>query len=150
MARLTIAVIFAFLSIQLQTDGFFIQNGIRSKSAIRMAIFEGNPVGQFVWNNVWKLPLLRAGKPGQSPTTFGDAALVLKSNILQLYGGEPSVDGAPLATGEVEGLLEGSLFLGLKDYYEQVSCISYIYVLFNSISFLLIYSIYTDVPLTYY
>eukprot|EP00596_Hydrurales_sp_CCMP1899_P007622 CAMPEP_0119042500 /NCGR_PEP_ID=MMETSP1177-20130426/15534_1 /TAXON_ID=2985 /ORGANISM="Ochromonas sp, Strain CCMP1899" /LENGTH=178 /DNA_ID=CAMNT_0007009349 /DNA_START=159 /DNA_END=692 /DNA_ORIENTATION=+ len=119
MARLIIAVIFAFLSIQLQTDGFFVQNGIRSKSSIRMAIFEGNPVGQFVWNNVWKLPMFQAGKPGQSPTTFGDAALVLKSNILQLYGGEPSVDGAPLATGEVEGLLEGSLFLGLRSYYDE-------------------------------
>jgi hypothetical protein len=131
MARLTIAVIFAFLSIQLQTDGFFVQNGIRSKSTIRMAIFEGNPVGQFVWNNVWKLPVFRAGKPGQSPTTFGDAALVLKSNILQLYGGEPSVDGAPLATGEVAGLLEGSLFLGLRDYYNEVSCISLFNVLSN-------------------
>jgi hypothetical protein len=150
MARLIIAVIFAFLSIQLQTDGFFVQNGIRSKSSIRMAIFEGNPVGQFVWNNVWKLPMFQAGKPGQSPTTFGDAALVLKSNILQLYGGEPSVDGAPLATGEVEGLLEGSLFLGLRSYYDEVSYISYIYVLINSTSFLHKYLKYTYIQFIYY
>lgn len=88
---------------------------------MRMAIFEGNPIGKMLWDNVWKLPIMKPGEKGQSPTTFGDAALVLKSNILQLYGDEPSVDGAPLAVGEVEGLLEGSLFLGLRSYYEKVA-----------------------------
>lgn len=87
---------------------------------MKMAIFEGNPIGKAIWDGVWKLPFMKPGLPGQSPTTFGDAALVLKSNILQLYGDEPSVDGAPLAVGQIEGLLEGSLFLGLQTYYEKV------------------------------
>lgn len=42
-------------------------------------------------------------------------------NILQVYGNEESYDGAPIAVGEVDGLLEGSLFLGLRTYYEKVS-----------------------------
>lgn len=91
----------------------------QSKSQIKMEIFEGNPVGKFIWNNVWNLPFMQKGTPGTSPTTFGDAANVLKNNILQIYGGEPSIDGAPVAEGTVDGLLEGSLFLGLQDYYQQ-------------------------------
>jgi hypothetical protein len=50
---------------------------------------------------------------------------VLKGNILQIYGDEPSVDGAPVAEGEISGLLEGALFLGLKTYYEKV-CIAFV------------------------
>ena len=30
------------------------------------------------------------------------------------------MDGAPIAVGEIEGILEGSLYLGLQKYYEQV------------------------------
>ena len=85
-----------------------------------MAIFEGNPIGKWVWDTVWKWDFMQPGKPGTSPTTFGDGAQQIKGNILQMYGGEPSVDGAPVAEGEVEGLLEGSLFLGLRSYYEKV------------------------------
>lgn len=88
---------------------------------LKMEIFEGNPVGKFIWDQVWKLPLLQPGKPGVSPTSFGDGANVIKSNIIQVYGKEPSFDGAPIAVGEVDGLLEGSLFLGLRTYYENVS-----------------------------
>jgi len=84
-----------------------------------MEIFEGNPVGKKVWDWVWTLDLLKPGAQGSSPTLFGDAALVLKGNILQTYGGEPSPDGAPIAVGQVEGLLEGSLFLGLQTYYDK-------------------------------
>ena len=82
-------------------------------------LFGGNPFGLWVWDNVWKLDVMKPGKAGVSPTTFGDAANVIKSNILQVYGEQPSVDGAPLAEGEVDGLLEGSLFLGLRNYYEK-------------------------------
>ena len=85
-----------------------------------MEIFEGNPTGRKIWDTVWKLPFLQPGKPGVSPTSFGDGAAVLKSNILQIYGNEPSFDGAPLAEGKIDGLLEGSLFLGLQDYYNKV------------------------------
>ena len=87
---------------------------------LRMEIFEGNPFGKRIWDEVWKLPVMQTSPQGVSPTKFGDAAQVLKANILQIYGGVPSVDGAPVAQGEVEGLLEGSLFLGLRSYYEKV------------------------------
>lgn len=97
----------------------------QSKNQLRMEIFEGNRLGKSIWDAVWKLPVMQPGTPGTSPTTFGDAANVLKANILQIYGNEPSVDGAPVAEGEVEGLLEGSLFLALRTYYEKVSLYEY-------------------------
>lgn len=95
-------------------------SSLRRHNTLSMEIFEGNPVGKKIWDAVWQLPLFKASPQGQSPTSFGDAALVLKNNILQLYGNETSYDGAPLAEGEVSGLLEGSLFLGLRTYYEKV------------------------------
>ena len=99
-------------------------------------IFEGNPFGKFIWDQVWKLPIMKPGTPGTSPTTFGDNALVLKGNILQLYGDQPSVDGAPIATGDMGGFLEGSAFLGLQKYYNEVS---------HSILFYtMLYSIYSN------
>ena len=94
-------------------------SSIHSKSSLKMELFEGNPFGKFIWNQVWKLPIMKLGQPGTSPTTFGDNANVLKGTILQLYGGLPSVDGAPIAEGEVSGILEGSLYLGLQQYYKQ-------------------------------
>lgn len=90
-----------------------------SHSFLSMELFEGNPIGKFIWDQVWKLPIMKLGTPGTSPTTFGDNANVLKGNILQLYGGFPSVDGAPIAEGEVDGFLEGTAFLALKKYEEQ-------------------------------
>ena len=114
------ALLFVLLCIQVPIGAFLAPKSFKTSNTVKMAIFEGNPIGKAIWDGVWKLPIMKPGLPGQSPTTFGDAALVLKSNILQLYGDEPSVDGAPVAVGEVEGLLEGSLFLGLRAYYEKV------------------------------
>lgn len=102
----------------------------------RQELFKGNPVGKWLWDQVWKLDVMQPGEQGTSPTTFGDAANVLKSNILQLYGGVPSVDGAPLAEGQVDGLLEGSLFLGLRTYYEKYG--SVYKLLFGPKSFIVI------------
>lgn len=87
---------------------------------LQMEIFEGNPIGRKIWDAAWKLPVLQPSKQGTSPTKFGDAAQILKSNILQVYGDEPSEDGAPIAEGEIDGLLEGSLFLGLQKYFLKV------------------------------
>ena len=101
-----------------------------------MEIFEGNPWGKKVWDAVWKLPVMQPGVQGTSPTTFGDAAQVLKANILQIYGDEPSVDGAPVAEGQIDGLLEGSLFLGLRSYYEKYG--SVYKLLFGPKSFIVI------------
>jgi hypothetical protein len=36
----------------------------------------------------------------------------------QIYGDEPSVDGCPLAEGELGGLQTGTMFLGLQTYYK--------------------------------
>lgn len=91
----------------------------RKKPTIKMEIFEGNPTGKKIWDLVWSLPIMQKSEQGVSPTSFGDAANVLKGNIMQVYGDEPSEDGAPIAEGEIDGLLEGSLFLGLQDYYKK-------------------------------
>lgn len=51
------------------------------KISLNMELFEGNPVGKFIWNQVWKLPIMKLGEPGTSPTTFGDNANVLKGTL---------------------------------------------------------------------
>ena len=48
-----------------------------------MEVFEGNPLGKWVWANIWKLPLFRLGEKGQSPCTFGDSANIFRTNIEQ-------------------------------------------------------------------
>ena len=86
---------------------------------VKMKLFVGNPWGEKVWDWLWDQEMMQPGKPGVSPTSFGDGANVLRKNIEQIYGGEPSFDGAPVAEGKVDGLLEGSLFLALQTYYER-------------------------------
>lgn len=49
-----------------------------------MEVFEGNPLGKWVWHNVWRLPLFQRGEQGQSPCTFGDSANVFRTNIEQV------------------------------------------------------------------
>ena len=48
------------------------------------------------WELVWKLDIMQKGEPG-TPIEFGDTANVLRTNIEQIYGGFPSLDGCPLA-----------------------------------------------------
>ncbi len=84
-----------------------------------MEVFEGNPIGKAAWDTLWNLDFMKPSEQGVSPTSFGDAANVLRTNIEQIYGDEPSYDGAPVAEGEVEGILEGSLFLALQTYYQR-------------------------------
>ena len=90
----------------------------RSRSQIKMEVFEGNPVGKKIWDMVWNLKIMQGGEQG-SPPIFGDSAQVLKRNIEQIYGNEPSVDGAPLAEGEIESMTDGTAFLGLQRYYNN-------------------------------
>ncbi|CAM9188287.1 unnamed protein product, partial [Discosporangium mesarthrocarpum] len=89
-----------------------------SRSGPRMEIFEGNPLGKWAWENTFKLPLFKRGNPGE-PCTFGDSANVFRTNIEQIYGDEPSVDGCPVAEGELETMTTGNSFLGLKSYYDK-------------------------------
>jgi len=67
------------------------------------------------WDGFWALPFTKAGAPG-SDLTLGDTMRVFKSNIEQIYGDAPSVDGAPLAEGDISGLADGTLYLGLHEY----------------------------------
>ena len=67
------------------------------------------------WSIFWKLPFTRRGKEGE-PLTLGDSMHIFRTNIEQIYGDYPSVDGAPLAEGEVSGLQDGTMYLGLYEY----------------------------------
>ena len=48
------------------------------------------------WDLVWKLDIMEKGEP-DNDIIFGDSANVLRTNIEQIYGGYPSLDGCPLA-----------------------------------------------------
>jgi hypothetical protein len=74
------------------------------------------------WDAVWKLPALKPGPPSSTagtPVTFADSANVFKTNIEQLYGGFPSLDGAPMAEGALDDLAEGTMFVGLQRYFTE-------------------------------
>ena len=138
MRMLVVAVIIALARVQgFIFTGYALRNRpTRASTAHYAELFEGNPFGKWCWDKVWQLDVMQPGKPGTSPTTFGDGANVIKGNILQVYGDQPSPDGAPLAVGEVDGLLEGSLFLGLRTYYEKFG--SVYKLLFGPKSFIVI------------
>ena len=65
------------------------------------------------WELVWKLDIMKRGEPGQE-IIFGDSAHVLRTNIEQIYGGYPSLDGCPIAEGRLKRFfswLWGRLFV---------------------------------------
>jgi cytochrome P450 family 97 subfamily B polypeptide 3 len=68
------------------------------------------------WEMVWDLDVMKLGEPG-TEVTFGDSANVLRTNIEQIYGNYPSLDGCPLATGELNDIAEGTMFVGLQNYF---------------------------------
>lgn len=72
------------------------------------------------WDAFWQLPFTARGKPGE-PLTLGDTMYVFRKNIEQIFGGEVSYDGAPLATGDLAsaGLTDGTMYLGLQKYKEN-------------------------------
>ncbi len=70
------------------------------------------------WDLVWKLDVMKPGEPG-TDCKFGDSANVLKSNIEQIYGGYPSLDGCPLAEGDIADIADGTQFIGLQKYYND-------------------------------
>jgi len=75
---------------------------------------EGLP---FWWEAFWNLNLLgNRGTPGEA-TTLGDTAYVIRTNIEQLYGGYPSLDGCPMAEGALDDLTDGLMFVGLQRYF---------------------------------
>eukprot|EP00980_Cylindrotheca_fusiformis_P030986 scaffold25694_cov127-Cylindrotheca_fusiformis.AAC.17 len=70
------------------------------------------------WEMVWKLDVMKKGEPGEK-IIFGDSANVLRTNIEQLYGGYPSLDGCPLAEGELNDISDGTMFIGLQEYMKN-------------------------------
>ena len=70
------------------------------------------------WDAFWSLPFISPSPPG-TKCTLSDSALVLKSNIEQIYGGAPSLDNCPLATGALDDIADGTMFVGLQTYFRQ-------------------------------
>jgi Cytochrome P450 len=70
------------------------------------------------WELVWKLDIMKTGEPGKE-IVFGDSANVLRTNIEQIYGGYPSLDGCPLAEGEITDIADGTMFIGLQRYQKN-------------------------------
>ena len=70
------------------------------------------------WEYVWKLDVMQKGEPG-TDCTFGDSANVLRTNIEQIYGGFPSLDGCPLAEGDIADIADGTQFIGLQRYFNE-------------------------------
>ena len=70
------------------------------------------------WELVWKLDVMQKGEQG-TDVTFGDSANVLRTNIEQIYGGYPSLDGCPLAEGEITDIGDGTMFVGLQNYFQN-------------------------------
>ena len=70
------------------------------------------------WEYFWKLPITQRGNPGD-PLNMGDTMHVFRGNIEQIYGDFPSVDGAPLAEGDISGLSDGTMYLGLDAYAKE-------------------------------
>lgn len=70
------------------------------------------------WELVWELDIMQKGQDGDD-VSFGDSANVLRTNIEQIYGGYPSLDGCPLAEGEIGDIADGTMFIGLQNYYQN-------------------------------
>lgn len=68
------------------------------------------------WEYIWKLDVMKRGEEGKE-IIFGDSAHVLRTNIEQIYGGYPSLDGCPLAEGVLTDIADGTMFVGLQRYY---------------------------------
>ena len=70
------------------------------------------------WELVWKLDIMKKGNEGED-IIFGDSANVLRTNIEQIYGGYDSLDGCPIAEGEITDIADGTMFVGLQTYQNR-------------------------------
>jgi cytochrome P450 len=74
------------------------------------------------WDALFMLPFAQPTNPGEK-INLGDQLQVMKTNIEQLVLGKESVDGAPVATGDLPalapGLSDGTLFLGLQKFQDK-------------------------------
>jgi len=87
------------------------------KGPTNMDEVEGLP---WWWEAFWALPFTERGKKGED-LNLGDTMHVFRKNIEQIFGGEESYDGAPLATGDLAsaGLTDGTMYLGLQQYQKN-------------------------------
>lgn len=90
----------------------------KSKEDSSDASFKSSEGLPFWWEAVWKLPIMKRGTPGEA-IVFGDSAHVLRTNIEQIYGDYPSLDGCPLAEGELGNIADGTMFIGLQQYFQN-------------------------------
>lgn len=95
-----------------KTNESVVINGDNKKSVSIDPDAEGLP---WWWELVWQLDIMKLGTPGDA-VTFGDSANVLRTNIEQIYGGFPSLDGCPLAEGALTDIADGTMFIGLQRY----------------------------------
>eukprot|EP00542_Grammatophora_oceanica_P012339 CAMPEP_0194036482 /NCGR_PEP_ID=MMETSP0009_2-20130614/8828_1 /TAXON_ID=210454 /ORGANISM="Grammatophora oceanica, Strain CCMP 410" /LENGTH=707 /DNA_ID=CAMNT_0038678249 /DNA_START=54 /DNA_END=2177 /DNA_ORIENTATION=- len=74
------------------------------------------------WHVFWwvgrKLRITKKGKPGQD-IVLGDTSYVARTNVEQIYGGGPSLDGCPIATGAIDDIGDGTRFIGLLNYTDK-------------------------------
>lgn len=105
---------------ETQQDTDILKNGTVNRATATVDTTEVKPDVQGLpwwWEMVWDLEIMKLGEPGTA-VTFGDSANVLRTNIEQIYGGFPSLDGCPLATGELNDIAEGTMFVGLENYFK--------------------------------
>ena len=91
------------------------QSSIEAFDAEKATTSEGLP---WWWDMVWKLDVMKLGEDGED-VIFGDSANVLRTNIEQIYGGFPSLDGCPLAEGDISDIADGTMFIGLQRYFNN-------------------------------
>ncbi len=87
-------------------------------ASVEIAKKEGSDGLPWWWEYVWELDMMKRGEPG-TDIILGDSAHVLRTNIEQIYGGYPSLDGCPMATGEITDIAEGTMFIGLMRYNQR-------------------------------
>ena len=89
-------------------DGTMLYNAKGPTNTAKPDDEEGLP---WWWDGFWRCRSPRAASRARS--LLGDTMRIFKSNIEQIYGDAPSADGAPLAEGDISGLADGALYLGL-------------------------------------
>lgn len=90
-------------------------DNLKLDNAAAEVLSEGLP---WWWELFWGLPFTKRGAEGEE-LKLGDSMHVFRTNIEQIYGDYESFDGAPLAEGDISGLQDGTLYLGMHAYAER-------------------------------
>merc|ERR1719191_434293 len=90
---------------------------VKLDSLMKLAI-KGLPRLPWLWEHFWNLSFARRGNYGEA-LVLGDTMHIFRTNIEQIYGNCPSVDGAPLAEGDISELTDGTMYLALFKFYKK-------------------------------